>query len=151
MALKNLIKNATAKTPLIDLNYLTGELVLSGKSIPENSASLYDDVLKWIQEYAEQPNQLTNLRLKIEYFNTSSSMWVARMIKALSSTTRSDATILIHIYFDILEFESLESDEVKETISPIIDIIGTPAVSVGIKVYGVAPDGEIMKEAMVLI
>ena len=28
----------TAKTPQIDFNHLTGELILSGKSIPENAA-----------------------------------------------------------------------------------------------------------------
>ena len=36
--LKNLFIEPTAKTPQVDLNYLTGELILSGKSIPENAA-----------------------------------------------------------------------------------------------------------------
>ena len=48
MELKNLYIEPTAKTPQIDLNHLTGELILSGKSIPENAAVLYENVLKWV-------------------------------------------------------------------------------------------------------
>ena len=151
MILENLIIKGTSKTPQIDLNQSTGELVFSGRSIPENSANLYEDVLQWIKDYSEQPNQLTNFKLKLEYFNTSSSMWIARMIKILSTIKQSDITLLIHLYFDISEFETMESEEIRDAISPIIDILGTPTVSIGIKIYGIDSDGEVLKETIVLI
>jgi len=149
--LENLIINATAKTPQVDFDYLTGELVFSGRSIPENAAKLYEEVLKWVKDYAEQPNQLTNFRLNLEYFNTPSMIWIARMIKTLSSMKKVDATLMIHLYYDILDFENMDSEEITDAISPIIDMTGTPTINVGIKIYGTDDDGQILKETMVLI
>ena len=149
--MENLIINATAKTPQVDFDYLTGELVFSGRSIPENAAKLYEEVLKWVKDYAEQPNQLTNFRLNLEYFNTPSMIWIARMIKTLSSMKKVDATLMIHLYYDILDFENMDSEEITDAISPIIDMTGTPTINVGIKIYGTDDDGQILKETMVLI
>jgi len=148
---ENLKIDATAKTPEIDFNALTGELVFTGRSIPENAAKLYEDVLKWVKDYAEQPNMLTNFRLDLEYFNTPSIIWIARMIKTLSSLTKTDATLMIHLYYDILDFETMDSEDITEAISPIIDMTGTPTINVGIKIYGTDEDGQILKETMVLI
>ena len=149
--MENLTISATAKTPQVDFNYLTGELVFSGRSIPENAAKLYEELLKWIKDYAEQPNQLTNFRLNLEYFNTPSMIWIARMIKTLSSMKKVDSTLMIHLYYDILDFETMDSEEITDAISPIIDMTGTPTINVGIKIYGTNDDGQVLKETMVLI
>ena len=149
--MENLVINATAKTPQIELNHLTGELVFTGKSIPENAAKLYEGVFNWVKDYTEQPNKLTNFRLNLEYFNTSSTMWIGRIIKVLSHITKPDATLMIHLYFDINDFESMDSEEITDAISPIIDMAGTPTVNVGIKIYGTDNDGQILKETIAFI
>lgn len=141
----------SAKTPQIDLNHLNGELILSGRSIPENAAELYDDVLIWVHEYVKNPRQITNLRLNLEYFNTASSIWLARIVKALSTIEDSENTLFIHLYFNIEEFESMDSEDIKDALSPIVDIIGSPSISIGIKIYGTDPQGQIIKETMILI
>lgn len=48
--LTNFSIDATTKTPQIDFNNFTGELILSGKSIPENAAKLYEPALEWINK-----------------------------------------------------------------------------------------------------
>ena len=149
--MESLKVDATAKTPQIDFNHLTGELVFSGKSIPENSAKLYEGVLKWIKDYAEQPNQITNFRLNLEYFNTSSVMWIAKMVKILSSMKKTDGTLMIHFYFDIFDFESMDLEEIADTICPIIGIVESPTINIGLKIYGINADGEIFKENLVFI
>lgn len=151
MELKNFYIESTVKTPQIDLNHLTGELILSGRSIPENAADLYDQVLKWVNQYARDPRHTTNLRLNLEYFNTASSIWLAKIVKALCSIKEPEATLIIHLYFNIEEFDSMEVEDLKDALSPIIDMVGTPAVSLGIKIYGTDENGEILKESMVLI
>lgn len=151
MELKSIYIEATAKTPNIDFNSLTGELIFSGKSIPENPAKIYDNVLKWVHEYIKHPRQTTNLRLNIEYFNTASVIWVAKIVKVLCSMKDSENTLIIHLYFDIEEFDSMEIDDIKEALGPVIDMIGTPAISLGIKIYGTDDNGEILKESMVLV
>jgi hypothetical protein len=65
--------------------------------------------------------------------------------------SETENTLLIHLYFDIEEFDSMEADDVKEALSPVIDMVGTPSISLGIKIYGTDEKGEIIKESMVLI
>jgi len=149
--LKNIYIEATAKTPHVDFNPLTGELIFSGKSIPENPAKIYESLFEWVQQYAKNPKKTTNLRLNIEYFNTASVIWIAKIVKALCSMSESENTLLIHLYFDIEEFDSMEAEDVKEALSPVLDMIGTPSISLGIKIYGTDEKGEIIKESMVLI
>jgi hypothetical protein len=149
--LKSLFIESGLKTPQIDLNHLTGELIFSGKSIPENAAGLYEHVYKWVLEYIKKPRHTTNLRLNLEYFNTSSSIWLAKIVKSLCSIKVSEYTLLIHLYFDIEDFDNMEVEDLKEALSPIIDMIGTPCLSLGIKIYGTDEKGEVVKESMVLI
>jgi hypothetical protein len=149
--LKSLFIEQTSKTPQIDLNHLTGELIFSGRSIPENAAELYDKVLKWVAIYAEKSRHTTNLRLNLEYFNTASSIWLAKIVKVLCSIKEPEKTLMIHLYFNIEEFDSMELEDLKDALSPFIDMIGTPIVSLAIKIYGTDDNGEIIKESMVLI
>jgi hypothetical protein len=130
---------------------LTGELIFSGKSILENPAKLYEGILEWVQEYINTPRQTTNLRLNIEYFNTASVIWLAKIVKALCGMKQPDNTLIIHLYFDIEEFDSMETEDLKEALSPVLDMVGTPTISMGIKVYGTDENGNILKESMVLV
>jgi hypothetical protein len=149
--LKNILIESTSKTPRIDLNSNTGELLLSGKSIPENAIELYEGVFKWVNLYIAHPKKTTNLRLNLEYFNTSSSIWLAKIVKSLCSIKEPEYTLMIHIYFNIEEFDSMEMEDLKENFSPVIDMIGPSVVNVGIKIYATDDNGEILKESMVLI
>ena len=58
---------------------------------------------------------------------------------------------MIHLYFNIEEFDNMEAEDLKDDLNPIIDMIGVPTVSLGIKIYGTDEKGEILKESMVLI
>ncbi|NLV19288.1 MAG: DUF1987 domain-containing protein [Bacteroidetes bacterium] len=151
MDLKTIYIESGQKTPQIDLNHLTGELIFSGKSILENPAKLYEGILEWVQEYINTPRQTTNLRLNIEYFNTASVIWLAKIVKALCGMKQPDNTLIIHLYFDIEEFDSMETEDLKEALSPVLDMVGTPTISMGIKVYGTDENGNILKESMVLV
>ncbi len=149
--LKNILIEGTVKTPQIDFNQLTGELILSGKSIPENVAKVYDPVLAWIREYVKSPRKTTNFRLNLEYFNTASSIWLAKIIKTLSSINKPDYVLLIHLYIDIEDTDTLDLDDIKDIMGSLIDNIGEPLVSVGIKIYGLDENGRTVKESQIFI
>lgn len=151
MELKNIFIEPSEKTPHIDLNHITGEFILSGRSIPENATEFYSGIHVWIKEYSINPRLNTNLRLNLEYFNTSSSIWIAKIVKTLCSVEIEEYTLIIHLYFHIEEYDNMETEDLKDALSPIIDIIGTPSASLGIKIYGTDDDGEILKESIVLI
>lgn len=148
---KNLIVAPTAKTPQIELNQLTGELIFAGRSIPENAASVYEPVFNWVQEYILKARPTTNLRLNMEYFNTSSSIWLAKIFKVLGKIKEPDYVLIVHLYFHIDEFDEMEIDDLKDVLAPIADIIHDSIPSVGIKVYGTDDNGKIIKDTLVFI
>ena len=148
---KDIFIEPTAKTPQIDFNHHTGDLILAGKSIPENAYDLYEPLYQWVTEYIDDPRPLTNLRLNIEYFNTASSIWLAKIVRTLGKIKDPDNVLMIHSYFDVEDFDNMEADDLKAAIGPFADIIKTATVSVGVKIYGTDAKGEVIKESMVLI
>jgi hypothetical protein len=149
--IKNIFIERTAKTPQIDFNQLAGELILFGKSIPENAAKVYEPLLAWINDYIKSPRHTTNLRLNLEYFNTSSSIWLAKMITALSKISEDDYVLFIHLYFDIEDFESMDMEELKNIVGQLVDNISEGKISIGIKTYGTDVNGKIVKESTIFI
>jgi hypothetical protein len=149
--LKSKFIEPTEKTPQVDLNNLTGELILAGKSIPENATELYQPIFDWICEYTTEPRQTTNLRLNLEYFNTASSIWLAKIVKCLSKIENPDYILFIHLYFNIEEFDNMDVEDIKDALSHVVDIINNSTISIGIKIYGTDDKGTIIKESMVLI
>ena len=150
--LKNLIVEKTLKTPQIELNQLTGELILSGKSIPENAARIYEPVFLWVTDYILDPKQTTNLRFDLEYFNTASSIWFAKILKALVKINEPDYILFIHVYLPIEDFDEMNDvDDIKDAFSPVTDIFISAIPSIGLKIYGTADDGEIIKDRLVFI
>ena len=151
MELNSVFIESTAKTPQIDLNQLTGELTLSGRSIPENASKLYENVLNWVTEYVKRPRHTTNLRFNLEYFNTSSSIWLAKIVRTLCNAPNNDYTLAIHLYFSIDEFDNMDAEDIKDELHPIIHMVETPTVNLIIKLYGTDDDGAILKESIVLL
>jgi hypothetical protein len=151
VGLKHFFVEQTTNTPQVDLNHLTGELIFSGRSIPENAVEFYSEIYKWTVQYVKSPRQTTNLRFNLEYFNTSSSIWLAKIVKCLCSIDESETTLMIHLYFNIEEYDSMETEDLRDALGPVLDMIGTPSISLGIKIYGTGEKGEVIKESMVLI
>lgn len=149
--IKELFIDAGLKTPQIDLNPYTGELIFRGRSIPENASNLYEQVFKWVNDYSKKPRLTTNLRLNLEYFNSASTIWLAKIVQVLCKVKKSGYTLFIHLYFDLEDFDSMNQDDLREALSPVLGMIGTPNTSIGIKVYGTDDNGVIVKEAIVLI
>lgn len=139
------------RTPEIDFNRFSGELLLEGRSIPSNAGLVYGDALEWINEYAKNPNITTNLRLNLDYFNTASTFWIAKIIRTLSSMKFPDRTLFIHMYVDVDEMENLGDKEIKGLIDPVVNLDEDHVINLCIKLYGKGIDGEILKEIDVFL
>jgi hypothetical protein len=149
--LKNILIDGSPKTPQVDLNHFTGDLIFSGRSIPENATEFYDPIVKWIAEYVNSPRQTTNLRFNLEYFNTASSIWLSKIVKQLSRIDKAEYVLFIHLYFFIEEFDNMEIEDIKDALNHIVDSIASSTVSVGVKIYGTDENGKIIKESIVLL
>jgi len=150
--MNELIIEQTPKTPQIDLNQLTGDLLFYGRSIPENATKLYEPVLNWVAEYILKASPTTNLRLDLEYFNTASSIYLAKMLKVLTRIKVPEYVLIIHLYFPVEEFNEMnEFEDINDAFSPITDIFHDAITSIGIKLYAKDDKGEIIKTRLVFI
>jgi hypothetical protein len=149
---QGLIIEQTPKTPQIDLDQLTGDLIFSGRSIPENAAKVYEPVLNWVTEYVLKARPTTNLRLNLEYFNTSSILWLAKIFKVLIRINEPDYVLFVHLYLPIDEYDEMNDfEDVKDAFGPLEDIVQCAISSIGIKLHGIDYKGEIIKETFVFI
>jgi len=150
--MNELIIEQTPKTPQIDLNQLSGDLLFYGRSIPENATKLYEPVLNWIAEYILTASPTTNLRLDLEYFNTASSIYLAKMLKVLTRIKVPEYVLIIHLYFPVEEFNEMNDfEDINDAFSPITDIFHDAITSIGIKLYAKDDKGEIIKTRLVFI
>jgi hypothetical protein len=150
--LKSLLIEQTSKTPQIDLNQLTGDLIFSGKSIPENAAKIYEPVLNWVTEYIVNAKPTSNIRFNLEYYNTASSLWLAKILKVLIRINQPDYVLIVHLYIHIDEYNEIdEFDDIKDIFFPIADIFNGSMPSTSIKLYGTDDNGDIIKDTIVFI
>ena len=149
--LKHIFTEGTTKTPQIDFNNLTGELIMSGRSIPENAARIYEPLVFWINEYIKTPKNTTNFRLNLEYFNTSTTIWLAKMIRTLGKIHKEDSVLYIHLYFDIEDFTDMDTDEIRNIVGSLVDNVGQVKISIGVKIYSTDNTGKVIKESTILI
>lgn len=150
MSLKKISIDSTYNSPKVEFDPSSGLLSLTGKSIPENATKLYHPLSLWVKEYVNVAREETNLHLNLDYFNTASSIWIARIIKFLAQIDDPEKLLIIHLYFDIEEFDEMEDEDVKEAIAPATDVIADAKLSVGVKIYGKDENDVILKEKLVL-
>ena len=79
----NLILSPNTYTPRVNFNCETGVLDISGNSTPEDSYNFFQPLINWIEMYKQTPASKTTLIFKMEYFNTSSTVFMLRIIKAI--------------------------------------------------------------------
>jgi hypothetical protein len=149
--LEGLYVEGTGKTPKIEFTHLIGELVLEGRSIPENTAKVYEPLVAWITEYVKSPCPTTNLHLKLEYFNSSSLIWIIKIIMALCNIELAGAILYVHLYFEIEDYDAGITDEVQSIIEVLSDKIHNVKFNVAIKTHGTDSTGKIIKESTILI
>ena len=149
--LTDLIIEKTPKTPQIELKYNSGELSLTGRSLPENASRIYEPVLNWGNNYVIQPQPVTNLRLNVEYFNTSSLLWISKIVRTLTRINNPDYRFIVHIYIPLEEYDDMQlSSDVRESFNPITDILQDSIPEVSLKLYATDDTSKVIRDALVL-
>jgi hypothetical protein len=152
MEFNDLFIDGTPKTPQIDMNQLTGELLFTGKSMPENAAKIYEPVLKWVEQYILNARPTTNVRLDLEYINTASSLWLAKILKGLARINGPDYVLIINLYLPIEDFDEMkEFGDITDAFLPISGVFQGAIPSIGIKLYCTNDSGEIIKDRQIFI
>lgn len=109
--MESLIIENTNKTPKVFFNALNGKMELAGRSIPENSFQFYEPLLQWIDEYAKSPQDQTSFTFKLDYFNTSSSMYILGILKKLEKMYLEGKNVKVFWYYDSEDEDMLQTGE----------------------------------------
>ncbi|MBL0105588.1 MAG: DUF1987 domain-containing protein [Bacteroidetes bacterium] len=110
--MSNLIIEESIKTPSISFRRETGTLELKGKSIPENSLEFYRPVYEWLDNYAQSPSTETELRVRLEYFNTSSSKCLLDIFRRLESLhSGGKSKVKVSWFYDSEDEDMMEAGE----------------------------------------
>jgi len=96
-------------TPYICADPIKGQIEIKGRSIPENSIEFYRPLVEWLEQYSGQEMKTTQVKIQLEYFNTSSSKCVLDIFKRLEVMYRKGWNIEIYWYYDEDDEDMYES------------------------------------------
>ena len=100
----NLFIQKTRSTPEIDFK-ISGELIITGRSLPEDVHRFYDPVVDWVEEL-ECENLI--LDLKLEYLNTSSTKKILTLLLTINENLKiKNITVNWYYESDDMEMEDL--------------------------------------------
>jgi len=101
---------ATLKTPEVQINAENGTILIAGISIPEDPYAFYSPVNESIEAYLKDPKKETRLDFKLEYFNTSSTLVIRNIIRALAENT-SNTALKVRWYYEEYDDDMREAGE----------------------------------------
>lgn len=109
--MSELLIESSQDTPEIEFSSAKGYVRIEGKSLPEDSTRLYEELISALKEYCQSPKDTTSADLKLEYFNTSSSKSILEVLKLLKQIKLSGKEIKINWMFDEEDEEMLEAGQ----------------------------------------
>ena len=111
--MKDFYIKESPKTPRIKFVIETGVCEISGRSIPENSIALYQPFMNWLEEYVlQKPQPKVKIIAKLEYFNTSSSKYLAEIFKKFETIYKPEKeNIELQWYYEEDDEPMIESGE----------------------------------------
>lgn len=96
--MEKLLIQATEDSPRIELDAQNNVFIISERSLPENSVLFYQPVIDWLTEYKKSPNTQTTFEFKLEYFNTSSSKQIAKILLILEEISKKSEVLVKWFY-----------------------------------------------------
>jgi len=104
--MENLEIQPTNDTPKVHCD-VQGEILMSGRSLPENPIKLYEPLFNWAKQF-EKESILLNF--KLEYFNTASSKQIFNLIKIFVENPKVK-DVLVKWHYEEGDYDSKETGE----------------------------------------
>ncbi len=113
----------TNNTPKVEFNLEKYFFLIEGISVPENSHSVYEPVLNWINTiFAEQVITADNILLtvNVKYFSTTSAKYLLKIITQFNHfCTLKSISFVVEWYFHEEDEDMLEAGEIMQKLSEI--------------------------------
>ncbi len=89
----------------------TGRFEIKGVSLPANIFEFYHPLINWMENYCKNPNNETQLELKFDYLNSSSTKMILNLISSLEVISRDGGKVTVTWYYDSGDIEMKEMGE----------------------------------------
>ncbi len=86
--------------PKVVFDAQTGDCEISGESSPEDVLIFFQELNNWFDEYIENVKGPISLTLNLNYFNTSSSRGIFRVLTILKKYQDTGGEVKITWYYD---------------------------------------------------
>ncbi|MBA3682551.1 MAG: DUF1987 domain-containing protein [Bacteroidetes bacterium] len=113
--MKNLVIASTKKKPEIIFK-TSGELMLSGNSLPANINKFYEPVIDWLEDLKiKSPSKIT-ITFELHHINTSSTRMILQILRKLSKIANGKKKLNIVWIYDTEDTDMLEQGEALQEI-----------------------------------
>jgi len=110
--MENIFWDFTEKSPAINCDQDCGKIEIKGKSGLLNPDKFYQPLIKWIDEYAKHPKEITTVDIRLEYFNTRTSKSLLEIFRRLENKLHLDGhNVDINWYYDKGDDDLFESGQ----------------------------------------
>lgn len=107
----SIILEPTTETPKVVLDKEKSIFEFSGNSLPEDVTSFYNPIMEWIDDYMANPNQKTELDLSFDYYNTSSSKMILKILEKFREIHRKGYTVVVNWHYMEDDEDMVEAGE----------------------------------------
>lgn len=112
--------HATDKTPEIVLDFKSGDLSLTGRSIIKDIPDFYKILLDALDQYTDNPAPITIAHIQLDYFGELSSKSLMEVFRKLESIHRIKSDVSINWYY------SFEDKDMRETGEDFENLLNIP-------------------------
>ncbi|MEX1002055.1 MAG: DUF1987 domain-containing protein [Crocinitomicaceae bacterium] len=91
----------------VEINENTGVLLFAGVSLPENANYFFAPVIEELEDYLQNPPKNTTINFYIEYLNTSSALFLRKIIMLCEKKLKPEGLKIIWHY-------EKDDDDIKE-------------------------------------
>jgi hypothetical protein len=109
--MEKIVLEPTSETPKVVLDKENSIFEFSGNSLPEDVTTFYSPILEWFDEYASAPNDKTQIIFNFEYYNTSSSKMILRLLEKFRDIHRQGYDLEVHWHFMEDDEDMIEAGE----------------------------------------
>jgi hypothetical protein len=113
--MKNLVIASTKKTPEIIFK-ASGELMITGSSLPANFAGFYQPILEWLEEFKESSPKKISISFELEHVNTSSTRIILQILRLLNGVNKGKNNLTVIWKYDHDDSDMLEQGEALQEI-----------------------------------
>jgi hypothetical protein len=117
-------RDETQETPKIIFDKENHIFQILGRSLLINAADFFDDLIEWIKKYVSEPNPYTEVKIFLEYMNSSSVRKMVELLVEFEKIMDFGGKVKIcWFYRDNDDLTQEKGDELKSVIRIPVELI----------------------------